>query len=223
MKKTGLVILFFLLTFQQVFAADIIWRITHNDQDALIVGEIVNEIGGSFKVDVKHVVSGKMPNNTINISNDFLYWGTEIKPIVGDFLVLSLDKKLLNYEIKWGAYKATSGDFESLQLDKVDLSTGIQADFTVLERYINSNGKDNDFSYKDEKVYLKKEKGEDVLIFTPDDAVFKNIKNEIVSFNVINNLEDIKQPLVKQYKYDSIIVAGVLIVGLMAISILKRK
>ncbi|MBM7613807.1 hypothetical protein [Alkaliphilus hydrothermalis] len=71
MRKVWLIILMFLLSVQHVLAADLIYRITHNDQDALVLGEIVQGIGNSYKIDVIHVISGRLPQKTITLHTDF--------------------------------------------------------------------------------------------------------------------------------------------------------
>ncbi|WP_026477822.1 hypothetical protein [Alkaliphilus transvaalensis] len=192
-RKTilGIIILvLFLVSSSEVFAGDILWRITHNDQEALIIGEIVYEVGNSYRVEVKHVISGILPNGTISLSNDFSYIGINEKPQVGDFLVLSLDKKILNYYIKYGAFKANNGDYESLKLYKNDLPHILQAEFTVLEYYINTNGEPIDYYFEGDKVFLKNATGEDFLIFSADNVAVTTALVEDQPYN----LEEIFSP-----------------------------
>ncbi|MBM7613808.1 hypothetical protein [Alkaliphilus hydrothermalis] len=107
--------------------------------------------------------------------------------MIGDFLVLSLDRKVINYYIKWGAFKVDSGDYKTLKLLKNNLSVGLQGDLAMLERYINSNAKDIDFYYKDEKVYLRKQNGGDELIY-PTDELYNNTQKSTTTA-VFNNQE----------------------------------
>jgi len=217
MKKLGLIFLLLLLSIHPAMAADQMYSIIHEYQDALVVGEIVREIADSYKIDIKHVISGNLSQKTITLQKNFKYF-TKDTPSVGDFVVLSLDKKVLNYYIKWGAFKVDSGEYKTLKLFKYGLSEGLQGDLTTLERYINSDTKDNDFYFDDQKVYLKKANGEVELIYPSEDLSRNQQRSsEVTTFSTATSNQE---PVPAQHL---VIVGGILLLGLVVVVIKHRQ
>lgn len=171
------------------------WRLTHGDQDALVIGKISDQGVSKYTVEVIHVISGKLNKKTIKIHSDFKYSFLDIKPSIEDFCVLSLDKGILGYEIKWGVYKVSSDDYKTLKFVKTALSDGIKADLTAFEYYINSNGKDNDFYFEGNTAYLRQKNGKSIVIYPVKDKEDKDISVNEDEENNLVNLEETSQPL----------------------------
>lgn len=155
---------------QITHGADALHRMLHadevesfrQDQDAFIVGELTGRQEGSFSVKVLKVVSGKVTSDTIQVDDDFTYgWNKEI-PNVGEFAVFSIKKKSGNqYRKAWGIFKANSGDYSSLKLDQMNASLpGLMADLACIQWYVNSGGKENDFSFISGSAFVKHSDGQ---------------------------------------------------------------
>lgn len=138
-------------------AADLLWRLTHGDQDSLVIGEVKKVAGEIIELKVAHVISGRPTKGLINVEvkeEDLQRIGQEIKD--GDKLVLSLNLKGGRYSIKWGIYKVSSLDYKSLKILAPNQWPG---DMAALQWYINSNGKDNDFYFKEGAVFVRDNSG----------------------------------------------------------------
>ncbi|MDD2420882.1 MAG: hypothetical protein PHC60_10420 [Heliobacteriaceae bacterium] len=174
---------FGILTFLFVFpgltlAADALYRMLHADavesfkadQDALIVGELLGKQGDKFNVKVLRVLSGKVTSATILVDADFTYGWTEAEPAVADFCVLSLKRQGDYYQKAWGIFKADCGDYETLKLAAVNAPTpGLLGDLACIQWYVNSGGKEKDFSFSSGTAYVTRPNGE-VLQLYPDPA-----------------------------------------------------
>ena len=76
----------FLTLPQPAFAADALYRMLHadqvkqfqEDQDALIVGQILEQQGDKFTVKVLKLLSGKVSPDTILVSSDFTWLGKDL-------------------------------------------------------------------------------------------------------------------------------------------------
>lgn len=168
MKKivSSFIILSFILCFiTGSYAADQLHRVTHNDQDALVLGQIISQKGNDYVVDVIHLLSGELDRETIKISSDFVYQYLFEEPQIDDFCILSLDKGAIKHKIKWGAYKADSGDYRSLKFVKTNIEQGQQADLAALEYYVNNNGEEVEFSFEENKAYVTEKSGDRKLIY----------------------------------------------------------
>lgn len=175
MKQMGKILFVFVLVSFFVtsidFSADALWRLMHEDQDALIIGKIIDENNQKYTFEVLQLISGKTKGNKIElktrvdrkIDEEFL----NTKPKKGNFYILSLEKNMYTYQIKWGAYKTDSGDFATLKLETKGLSDRAKSDFAAIQWYVNSGGTDKDFAFSQDGVYLKKENGESELIYKP--------------------------------------------------------
>lgn len=183
MKKSALVLgIVFLLLFNSnvTFAADALYRMLHadeveefrEDQDAFIVGRLIEKQGDNFKVKVLKVLSGKVSSETILVLGDFKYgWDKEI-PSVNDFCVFSLKKSGTFYKKAWGIFQATSGDFKSLKLKPSNAPTpGLLGDLAAIQWYVNTGGTEKDFSFSNSIAYVKRPNGEVVQIYpVPDNS-----------------------------------------------------
>ena len=175
MRRTMVVIstvLLLILSMLPAYGADVLHRLTHNDQDALIIGTVQSQTGGKVRIAVEKVISGKLEEPSVFLKAGFEYSLLCTKPKRGDLCVASLKREPYGYRIKWGIYKAAVLE-PQLKLEKSGLSEGLKADLTALEWYINSNGKANEFFFDGSggsvKAYLRQPNGETVLIF-PEQA-----------------------------------------------------
>ena len=189
---SGLIIFSFLFCFAlEGYAADQLHRITHNDQDALVIGQINRQEDNDYIVNVLHVISGKLDRTTIKVSKDFKYEHLDTEPSIDDFGIFSLDKGVLGYKVKYGVYKADSGDYKTLKLIKTDISHGQRGDLTALEYYINSNGEEANFSFEDTTAYVTDKSGQRKVIYVAEDAPVE-VEDKQVQEN-IERVEDNKK------------------------------
>lgn len=155
-------------------AADLLWRITHNDQDSLVLGEVKKVDNNMVDVKVEHVISGEKTDSEIRVDvND--YFVERINGLQeGDKILLSLDKEILNYSVEWGIFKVSTLDYKDLKI-----LSPTNSDTPALEFYINSNGVYNDFSFPEEGIYVKDENGQRFEIYPNNNAL-----------HLLNNLEE---------------------------------
>ncbi|HEY8464672.1 MAG TPA: hypothetical protein VIM29_11795 [Bacillota bacterium] len=157
-----------------VYGADVLYRLTHNCQDALIIGKISSQQGQNFKIEVERVISGRLKVQSLFLNSDFEYSLLFTKPQIGDVCVASLQRSGPGYRIRWGVYKVASLD-KKLIFEKVGLSEGLKADLTALEWYINSNGKATEFYFDGTdgvQAYLRLENGKSLRIYpVPEQAL----------------------------------------------------
>lgn len=168
MHKAYMLLILFLLvvsiaTAWPAFAADMLWRITHGDQDSLVFGKVEKTGKNTLEVSVAKVISGKPTKPLIEVEvkeSDLAWLGQEINQ--GDKLVLSLVQNGERYAIKWGIYKVSSLDYKTLKIVAPDKWPG---DMAALQWYINSNGKENEFYFKEVAVFVKDRSGASKQIY----------------------------------------------------------
>lgn len=212
MKKKcviALVIVVLSLFTKNVFAADALYRMLHaddieqfkDDQDAIIVGEIVESNEKVYKVCVIECISGKVESNNILIDKEFQYAGfseEKAQPIVDDFCVISVKKYGEIYKRAWYAVKADSGDYKSLKLIYEAKRFG-GGDIPAIQWYINSGGVEKNFYFSSDKVFVRKPDGKDIEItnislevgIEPTSITPTIEKEEQLEDNTINNKEKI--------------------------------
>lgn len=140
------------------------------DQDAIIVGQLVEKKDGRFKVDVLKVVSGKVRSDSILVSDDFNYGWGEAKPALNDYCVMSLKRVGGFYKKAWGIFQADSGDYRTLKLLAFNSkSPGLSADLACIEWYVNSGGTEKDFSFENSNAFVKRPNGEVCQIYPKAD------------------------------------------------------
>lgn len=161
-------LLMVLLGVAPVYGADILHRLIHSDQDALVIGKILSQKGSLCRLSVARVVSGRLNRKTVLLSGEPRYSMLTLKPQPGDWCVASLERTTAGYRNKWGLYKVAAMD-KKLKLEKKGLADGLKADLTALEWYLNSNGKDTEFFFDGSngvnKAYLRKPNGDSVQIY----------------------------------------------------------
>lgn len=166
-KKSGvaLVLLGLLLLNTGVYAADALYRFMHNDHDALIIGEITSADENAITVRVeKNIISSKDLNaaaakkqlkpDVARVEAPLEYSlagnpdGRVIKPSVGDYVLLSLNKHGSIFKVAWGAYKVDSLDYRSLSVVLPEGSDiWSEMDAAAIKAFVNSNGKITEFSF----------------------------------------------------------------------------
>lgn len=173
LAKIIVVIIMFSLTVN-AFAADALYRMLHADdveqfkvdQDAIIIGQIVEENETVYKVRVLECISGKVDAENLLIDKDFQYAGfseEKSQPAIDDFCVLSVKKNGDIYKLAWYAVKADSGDYKNLKLIYEAKRFG-GGDIPAIQWYINSGGVDKDFYFSSGKVYVRTPDGKDIDI-----------------------------------------------------------
>lgn len=145
------VCIFFLTATGPAFSADMLWRLTHNDQDVLLIGKVQKINNGIYDINIAHVISGKAISGTIKVKIS----DEQTKSIGGinfnDKLLLSLDRSLWRYKIKGNLFKVSSLDYRKMQI----VSPWSGSDKAALEYYVNSGGIYKEFFYKEDRVYVR--------------------------------------------------------------------
>lgn len=182
---------------QAAYAADALYRMLHadeveqfkQDQDAMLVGQIIDKQRDKFKVKVLKLLSGKVSSDTIYVSADFTYGWDKTDPQVNDYGVFSLKKTGSYYKRAWGIFKATTGDYTTLQLEQLNAPSsapGLLGDLAAIQWYVNTSGKETDFFFENSTTYVRRPNGQEVQlhpILTPggeviaDKEAFKQTTN----------------------------------------------
>lgn len=156
-----------------VHAADVLYRMLHADevesfkadQDAMIVGQLIEKKDNQYAVNVLKVISGEVTSNTITVDSNIKYgWVTqeEMTPAIDDYCVMSIKRIGNYYRQAWGTFKVNSGDYKTLKIIKY---SNINSDVACIEWYVNSGGTEKDFSFSDGKAYVKRANGEIIQIY----------------------------------------------------------
>ena len=202
-----------------------------------MIGQINRQEGNDYMVNVIHVISGKLDQPTIKISKNFKYEHLDTEPSIDDFGIFSVDKGVLVYKVKYGVYKADSGDYKTLKLIKTtDIPHSRRGDLAALQYYINSNGEEADFSFEGTTGYVTDKSGQRKVIYSATDEedkvgdgkeVQKNI--EVSEDNSTNNKTD-KTVKVKKVsnslnmsKNSNYIYVGLILIFIVAIVFLVDK
>jgi hypothetical protein len=130
-----------------IFAADILHRLTHNDQYALVLGKVKNVAQSSFEISVTKVISGHQVPELIKIKS------TETEqPQPGEKLLISLERAKEGYQIRWGLFRVSNLDPQRLKIIK---STWPKGDLAALEHYIHTNRTESEFFFVYESVFVR--------------------------------------------------------------------
>lgn len=201
-------------------AGDMLFRITHNDHDVLVVGTITSIDEQKIKADVNAtIVSTAYMNQidkkiqlnpahvTIDISNLKLFDDYQ----VGDYILASLDKTLFDYRVANGLYKVDSTDIKTLKIVTDGEKNG---DIIALEYFINSNGTINEFTFESDTIKFIDPNGEEIILYDKTDEAY----NETLLLEDQTTLEQVKA---KEYD-DAMVVTILLTTGIMIVIILMK-
>jgi hypothetical protein len=180
---------------QPAFAADALYRMLHadqvkqfqEDQDALLVGQILEQQEDKFKVKVLKLLSGKVSSDTIYVYTDFTYGWEKTLPRVNDYAVFSLKKTRDYYKKAWGIFKTTSGDYNTLKLEQLNAPAPyLLGDLACIQWYVNSGAKEDDFFGIYDARYVRRPNGEEVQIY-PIPKIEEEASNYKEAINQIQN------------------------------------
>lgn len=207
MKRNLIVLILVTIVFfnyNEAFAADALYRLMHNDHDALVLGEVTEVLENGIKINVVHQIISSQDLNvssqkkqiplkgtvTIKGIKEYAFFRgintTESSPQKGDYLLVSIVKKGVSYTNQWGIYKVDSKDYSSLNvLYPKEAFKGNKMDASAIKTFVNSNGTINDFSfdhntgkvYSNGKVVYEKKAGNNENIANEDIATSHSHKN----------------------------------------------
>ncbi len=141
-------------------AADLLHRLTHGDQDALVVGTLTQAGEDEFTLGNARRLAGLPvpPEIRIKLPGSLLSWS------LGSSVIASVDQDGPDYVVRWGVFLASSTDPETLTILDGSLGGGDRAAF---QRYINSGGRDSEYVFIEGRTYLRKNDGVLELIYSP--------------------------------------------------------
>ncbi|GAW91395.1 hypothetical protein [Calderihabitans maritimus] len=172
--KLSLVIaLVFVLFAGQVLAGDVLHRLTHGDQYALILGSVLEVNEGEIEVEVKKILSGRKTPSRVAVELGNYPLTFDLKR--GDHVIISVDRFNKQFTVKWGIFKVSSDDYSTLEIIDSDLYPG---DLAALQHYINSGGNDNDFVSINGRTYLRNPDGTLAQIYPPTGRGMGNSKDQ---------------------------------------------
>ncbi|MTI65534.1 MAG: hypothetical protein FH753_02935 [Firmicutes bacterium] len=202
------ILIIVLISTSNTFGADIIYRLTHGDQYALVLATVEDVNENYIKVNVDKTLQGKKIEKVIKIFNDKdnFYW---YKPKKGDYLVASIDRYKSNYKLKWGVFKVSSLDYKTLNIVESSLSS---KDNVMFNFYINSGCRINNFYLEDGKVFIKDKNQKKIEIY-PEFS--KDIH--------INNNETLSIEKAYEDKGYNFLVIGIVILSFIVLLYSNRK
>jgi hypothetical protein len=130
-----------------IFATDILHRLTHNDQYALVLGKVTKVTQSSFEISVAKIISGHRVPARITIKP-----AETGQPQLGEKLLISLARGNRNYKIRWGLFRVSNLDSKQL---KIINSTWPQGDLAALEHYLHTNGTEHDFFFVFSSAFVR--------------------------------------------------------------------
>ncbi|KKM09700.1 hypothetical protein SY88_17285 [Clostridiales bacterium PH28_bin88] len=213
-----------------VFAGDVLYRMMHAgeveslkaDQDAFIVGQLIEKNNDQFLVTVYKVINGKLNSDTILVNGDFQYglWRTGLTPQVGDYCVMSLKKSGAYYKQAWGIFKADSGDYKTLKLVTEYIKyPSIKGDMAAIEWYVNSGGTDKDFSFEGNTVFVSRPNGERIQIY-PKQGTRVKLSTVNITTSQIKPENNTKN---SDLKTITLAVAIAIVAGLVLVALKKKR
>ncbi|MTI69391.1 MAG: hypothetical protein FH751_03925 [Firmicutes bacterium] len=207
-KQVILILSLVIILTSNTYGADIIYRLTHGDQYALVLVTVEDVNENYIKVIVDKTLQGKKVEKVIKIFNDKdnFYWYI---PKKGDYLVASIDKEKLNYKLKWGIFKVSSLNYKTLNIVESSLSSKDNAMFNF---YINSGCRVNNFYLKEGKVFIKDKNQKRIEIYP---KVSKDIH--------INNSKTLSIEKANEDKEYNFLVSGIVILSFVALLYSNRK
>ncbi len=175
-------------SFIKVLGADHLYRFMHNDQDALVIGEIRHVDEDIITVNVSKQITSSKDLNTPPIKQSSipdkikiedvekyaLFYGStssDARPKKGDYVLASINKKGKNFKWAWGVYKIDSTDHKSLNILSAKNDYGAKKEAVAIKTFINSDGKATEFTFDSSKVYCD---GEVIYDSSKDKSLISN-------------------------------------------------
>jgi len=168
-----LTIILLALSVVTVSAADALYRMTNpeyfpGDQDAMLLGQIIEVEGNISTITVLKVLNGSIENDTIQVDGKFTYLGfsqEHFEAKVGDFCIIPVKKYDDVYKVVYPdrAILADSGDYETLKCYYEDYNYG-GGDVPAIQWYVNSGGIENGFGFGSGRVNVTRPNGETIDI-----------------------------------------------------------
>lgn len=161
------IIIILSLNLNIIFAADALYRLMHNDHDALIIGQIIALSEDKITVEVKkQIISSKDLNSSSpipqisleqkritiqNVERYAYYYDKDLEegnPQIKDYVLASVNKKGFNFVNAWGIFKVDSLDYKMLDIVfPKNTSKHNRMELFALKTFINSDGHKNDFRF----------------------------------------------------------------------------
>ncbi len=158
------VMLVSLLAPMTAHAADAEWRMMHGEQDALVLGTIMEETEAGFRVEVaealwceQDTVKGRMlpledvPDEMIVIIRSeyqYSYHGKTM-PEVGDHIFISVDKKGDVWEQNWLVMEGSCTDSTTVEFAKPE---NMRNSEYAWQLFVNSGGEKTNFAFDGEDI-----------------------------------------------------------------------
>lgn len=150
-------------------AADVEYRVMHGEQDALVVGEILQITEEGYLVKVwdniickddttlfRQLPVDQIPEEILLSSLDyFSSYHNRAKPVEGDYIVVAVDKKKEHWEPTMKALEVSSADTETLEVKPAE---EMMAYRYVWQLFIRSKGEINEAVAEEGSVYVNGDK-----------------------------------------------------------------
>ncbi|MFW5432862.1 hypothetical protein [Paenibacillus apiarius] len=157
--------------------ADLLHRLTHQDQDTLVIGRISSVEDASMQVHVMYIVAGIRTNHIITVNQACCkeQWK---RLAIHDTVLLSLDEanEPQNlYDAKWGLFPLR------IKNDQVKIyGSEANSDYKALEYYINSGGAPLAFYFESGVITGKYDNGATVRIAPEmDEAALRHSRDGV--------------------------------------------
>jgi len=236
-KKIGVFITFVIIIFiayNMVFAADMIYRLMHNDHDALVIGKVKEVSGDKLTIDVeKQVISSKnlnegSPKQQIPLDGEvtikdikgyslFSIEGSlEKEPQKDDIVLASLNKEVFSFTIANGIFKVDSLDFKTLNvLYPQNASKYNKMEAFAIKTFVNSDGNETEFGFDSStgELYLNGEVVFDASKGT-EETIDENISGKS---NTETNEIKVKSKFIKEKNNNQLFILMLVLILLMSI------
>lgn len=115
-----------------VFAGNTDYYIRIGDQDAFVIGKIIDFKDNHYSVRIEKVLMGNIEGSDIKVEKPEQHDLPSYA--IGHYFVISLDKHGTSYKVKYGAYMADSTDYRTLRLEHARPGTYVGR----IQNFINS-------------------------------------------------------------------------------------
>lgn len=146
------------------------WYMWHGNQDALVLGEITEIEDTLVHMHVQKRLSGKgiiddsfrqIPDEYIadnivikDVENYKMSYFGNIKPEIGDYIVVSIDREGDIWSANWPPFEVNSMEYENVEFLPQNQENGLSFAWNT---FVRTDGKMNDF------MFVKTEDGEQVI------------------------------------------------------------